>query len=70
VQDTSVTFTKTMAAEDVVALLGTYSGLVTASPAERAEALGRAKTALAARFGSLSAIDVPMHSVCWRADRA
>jgi len=70
VQDTSFTFTRPMTVEDLVAMLGTYSGLITASPAERAEALGRARAALTKRFGDVNAIDVPMRSVCWRADRA
>jgi ubiquinone/menaquinone biosynthesis C-methylase UbiE len=69
VQDASFTFFRPMTVDDLVAMLGTYSGLITASPAERADALGRARAALTERFGNVSAIDVPMRSVCWRADR-
>jgi SAM-dependent methyltransferase len=69
VQEASFTFTKSMTADDLVGMLGTYSGLITASPAERAAALGRARTSLTDRFGDASTIDVPMRSVCWRADR-
>ncbi len=65
----SFAFTRRMMVEDLIAMLGTYSGLITASPAERASALGRARAALIARFGDVSEIDVPMRSVCWRADR-
>jgi hypothetical protein len=57
-----------MTVDDLVAMLGTYSGLITASPAERASALGRATAALTDKFGDVNAIDVPMRSVCWRAD--
>ena len=69
VRDASFAFTRRMMAEDLIAMLGTYSGLITASPAERARALSRARAALAARFGDVSEIDVPMRSVCWRAER-
>jgi SAM-dependent methyltransferase len=69
VQDASFTFTRPMTVEDLVAMLGTYSGLITASEAERASALGRARAALTNRFGDVNTIDVPMRSVCWRADR-
>ncbi len=70
VQDASFTFTRIMATDDLVAMLGTYSGLITATQAERDQALGRARDSLAARFGDAKEIDVPMRSVCWRADRA
>jgi len=69
VNDASFTFTKPMTVDDLVAMLGTYSGLITASPAERAAALGRARAALTDRFGDVSIVDVPMRSVCWRANR-
>ena len=51
VRDASFTFTRIMATDDLVAMLGTYSGLITATQAERDQALGRARDALAARFG-------------------
>lgn len=69
VQEASFTFTRSMTADDLVAMLGTYSGLLTASQAERDEALARVRAALAARFGNAAEIDVPMRSVCWRADQ-
>jgi SAM-dependent methyltransferase len=58
VQEASFTFTRPMTVDDLVAMLGTYSGLITASPAERAGALGRARAALTDRFGDVSVIDV------------
>ena len=68
-ENASFTFTRRMTADDLVAMLGTYSGLITASLAARASALGQARAALIARFGDITEIDVPMRSVCWRADR-
>jgi hypothetical protein len=69
-REASFTFTRSMTVDDLVAMLGTYSGLITASPAERAAALGRARAALTATFGDVSDVDVPMRSLCWRAGRA
>jgi SAM-dependent methyltransferase len=57
VQEASFTFTRSMTADDLVAMLGTYSGLITASQAERDKALGRARAALAARFGDATEIE-------------
>jgi SAM-dependent methyltransferase len=68
VQETSFTFTRSMTADDLVAMLGTYSGLITASQAERDDALAQARQAVVARFGEATQIEVPMRSVCWRAD--
>jgi SAM-dependent methyltransferase len=70
VQDAAFAFIRPMTADDLVAMLGTYSGLITASQAERDEALARARAALVARFGDATEIEVPMRSVCWRADLA
>ncbi|MGD1171440.1 class I SAM-dependent methyltransferase [Mycobacterium seoulense] len=63
------TFTRTMKLDDVVAMVGTYSRLIMASPDERAERLANARTALHRRFADAEAIDIPMQSRCWRADR-
>ena len=62
-------FVRTMAVQDVVAMLGTYSRAIIASPDERAQRLAQARAALAARFPGASTIDVPMRARCWRADR-
>ena len=58
-----------MTVGDFVAMLGTYSGVITASPQERETALARVRTALQERFPGAGEIDVPMRSLCWRADR-
>jgi hypothetical protein len=65
----SFTFRRTMTTSDVVAMLGTYSGLITASPQDRAATFARLRAALAQWFPGADEIDVPMRSVCWRADR-
>lgn len=70
VQTTSVPFSRRMAVDDVVDMLATYSGIIIASEADRAAAKARLRAALDARFGSAAEIEVPMRSLCWRADRA
>jgi SAM-dependent methyltransferase len=62
-------FTRAMTISGIVEMLATYSGLITASPEDRAAALDRARTALMQRFDGASEIDVPMRASCWRADR-
>jgi SAM-dependent methyltransferase len=62
-------FRREMTVGDFVAMLGTYSGVITASPQERETALARVRTALQERFPGAGEIDVPMRSLCWRADR-
>lgn len=68
-QIASFAFTRKMTVSDVVAMLATYSGLITASPEDAAEALARARVALDQRFPGAEEIDVPMRSRCFRADR-
>lgn len=63
------TFVRTMTIDDVVAMVGTYSRVIIASPDERAARLANARAALTERFSGAEAIDVPMKSRCWRADR-
>jgi len=58
-----------MTVGDFVAMLGTYSGVITASPPEREASLARVRAALQERFPGADEIDVPMRSLCWRADR-
>lgn len=65
----SFEFSKIMTIDDVVGMLATYSGIITASPRDRAAGLDRARAVLAGQFGAASEIDVPMRSFCWRADR-
>jgi SAM-dependent methyltransferase len=62
-------FVRTMAVEDVVAMLGTYSRVIIASPDDRAQRLAEARAALDARFPGADEIDIPMRALCWRADR-
>jgi SAM-dependent methyltransferase len=62
-------FTRTMTIDDAVAMLGTYSRVIVASPDDRARRLDGARAALEARFPGADAVDVPMQARCWRADR-
>jgi hypothetical protein len=62
-------FVRTMTVDDVVAMLGTYSGVIVASPQDRARKLAEARAALEERFPGSELIDVPMRASCWRADR-
>jgi SAM-dependent methyltransferase len=63
-------FTRPMTPATLVELLGTYSDVITADASDRAARLSYAEQALAQRFPGASQIDVPLGSVCWRADRA
>lgn len=63
------TFVRTMTIDDVVAMVGTYSRVIIAPADERAARLANARAALNERFPGADAIDVPMKSRCWRADR-
>jgi hypothetical protein len=58
-----------MSVDDLVASLGTYSGLITATDAERRAGLERARAAIEGRFPGEATIGVPIRSWCWRADR-
>lgn len=63
------TFVRTMNVDDIVAMIGTYSRVIIASPDDRAERLARARAVLTERFPGADTIDIPMQSRCWRADR-
>jgi len=65
----SFTFSTMMTIDELVEQLGTYSGVITASPAERTAGLGRARAALEELFPGAAQIEVPMRTRCWRADR-
>ncbi|HEY6479447.1 MAG TPA: class I SAM-dependent methyltransferase [Streptosporangiaceae bacterium] len=65
----SFSFALRMSADALIDMLGTYSGVITASPANRAAGLARARAALDELFPGASEIDVPMRAGCWRADR-
>lgn len=62
-------FVRTMTVDDVVAMLATYSGVITAAPQERERRLANARRVLADQFPGAATVDVPMQSRCWRADR-
>ena len=62
-------FSRAMTVDDVVAMLGTYSRAIIASPVDRARALADARAVLDARFPGADTIDIPMRAWCWRADR-
>lgn len=63
------TFVRTMSIGDVVAMVGTYSRVIIAASDERAQRLANARATLNKRFPEAEAVDVPMKSRCWRADR-
>jgi SAM-dependent methyltransferase len=65
----SFAFRRVMTVDDVVDMLGTYSGLITASPQDRAVTFTRLRAALEQWFPGADEIDMPLRSVCWRADR-
>ena len=63
-------FSRSMAVPDIVDMLATYSGVITASPEAQAAGRARAAAALAAEFPGAAELEVPMRSRCWRADLA
>jgi SAM-dependent methyltransferase len=65
----SFPFTRTMTIDALIDLLGTYSGAITASPPDREAWLGRVRAAVEQQVPDTSAIEVPMATRCWRADR-
>ena len=69
-QTAAFRFSRAMTISQIVGMLSTYSGVITASPQDRAAELARTRAALQDRFGAAGMIDVPMLSWCWRADRA
>ena len=69
IETASFRFSLTMTLDRFVEMLGTYSGVITASQDDRAAVLDRARAALRERFGDQDEIEVPMRSWCWRADR-
>ena len=70
VEAAQFTFSRTMAISDIIAMMGTYSGLITASAADRADRLDRVRALLAERFPAATEIEVPMRSWCYRAERS
>jgi ubiquinone/menaquinone biosynthesis C-methylase UbiE len=69
VETTAFTFTRRMTVEDIVAMVGTYSAVITASPEDRAAILATARSAVESHYPGENIIDFPMRTWCWRADR-
>jgi SAM-dependent methyltransferase len=63
------TFTRTMTVDGVVGWLATYSRVITAPEGERVAGLARARELLLRRADGNGMIEIPMRSMCWRADR-
>jgi SAM-dependent methyltransferase len=62
-------FTRTMTIDTLLGLLGTYSGVITASPQDREAWLARISAELRQQFPDAGEIEVPIQTRCWRADR-
>jgi SAM-dependent methyltransferase len=65
----SFAFARAMTLGDILGMLTTYSGVITAPPKDREAGLARARAALEQRFPGAAEIDVPMRSWCFRAHR-
>ena len=59
-------FSRRMEVVDVIEMVATYSGVITASDADRAELLESVTEKLNDRFPGEREIDVPMRTWCWR----
>ena len=62
-------FSRYMPVTDIVDMLGTYSGVITASAERRNIGRARAAAALAEQFPGAAELEMAMRSRCWRADR-
>jgi len=69
IETTTFRFIRRMNVPDLVDWLSTYSRVITASDEVQAAGRARAADALAGQFPAAAEIDVPMLSLCWRADR-
>jgi SAM-dependent methyltransferase len=69
VASASFTFVRTMSVDDAVDWMGTYSGVITAPAEEQAAGRTRAREVLLRHANEAGLIEIPMRSVCWRADR-
>ena len=63
-------FTRLMTFDDAVAMVATYSRVITAEPSYREQVLDNARATLRAQFGDAAEVEFPMRSWCWRGDRA
>jgi SAM-dependent methyltransferase len=62
-------FTRRMTVPDLIDWLTTYSRVITASEETKTTGRARAAAAIAHQFPGVVEVDVPMLSLCWRADR-
>ncbi len=62
-------FSRRITVPDLIDWMSTYSRVITASEDAKAAGRDRAAAALAQLFPGAAEIDVPMLSLCWRADR-
>jgi SAM-dependent methyltransferase len=62
-------FTRQMTVDDIVEMTGTYSAIITATPAARSVVFAAARAELEERYPGAALIDFPMRTGCWRADR-
>ncbi|HET7018976.1 MAG TPA: class I SAM-dependent methyltransferase [Streptosporangiaceae bacterium] len=69
IETASFPFTRTIRVEDYAPMIATYSRIITASDEERAEILARVQAAVDEQFPGATEIELPMRSLCWRADR-
>jgi ubiquinone/menaquinone biosynthesis C-methylase UbiE len=69
ITNASFPFVRTMTVDDTVDWLGTYSVILTAAAEERAAGLARARETLRRRADADGMVEIPVRSVCWRADR-
>jgi SAM-dependent methyltransferase len=63
-------YTRTMTAGDFLGLLGTYSRVITADPADQAAGHERARAYLEQRFPGADQLEVPLRVRVWRARRS
>jgi SAM-dependent methyltransferase len=69
IETASFPFTRTIRVEDYAPMIATYSRIITASDEERAKTLARVQAAVGEQFPGATEIELPMRSLCWRADR-
>jgi SAM-dependent methyltransferase len=69
IETASFPFTKTILVEDYAPMIATYSRIITATEQERAEILARVREAVDELFPGATELELPMRSLCWRADR-
>jgi SAM-dependent methyltransferase len=65
----TVPFTSHTTVDDVVAMVGTYSAVITVSAEDRELVFARARAAVEERFGGAAVVELPMRTWAWRADR-